>query len=40
MLLWQLLNDTPRRRVVAKRPGDDALAVRLDLALADVQCRA
>jgi hypothetical protein len=37
MLLWDLVNDTPRRRFVADRPGDAPLAIHLDQALAAVQ---
>ncbi len=37
MLLWDLVNDTPRRRDIEKRTGDQSLAIRLDHALHDVQ---
>lgn len=36
MLLWHLLNDTPRRRAVAKRAGSNPLLVRTDQALSEV----
>ncbi len=37
MLLWDLVNDTARRRDIEKRTGDQSLAIRLDQALHDVQ---
>lgn len=40
MLLWDLFNDTPRRRAVEKRAGPNPLLLRIDQALASVSCRA